>query len=57
MQTGSYKEAVVGTKMAVILKCHPEVKLDQAQADLIQTKLLAAVDANPFFFFLWARRH
>jgi hypothetical protein len=47
VQTGSYKEAVVGTKMAVIHKCHPEVKLYQAQADLIQTKLLAAVDANP----------
>jgi hypothetical protein len=45
--TGSYKEAVVGIKMAVIHKCHPQVKLDQAQVDLIQTKLLAAVDANP----------
>jgi hypothetical protein len=33
--------------MAVIHKRHPEVKLDQAQADLIQSKLLAAVDANP----------
>lgn len=47
MQTGSYKEAVVGIKMAVILKRYPEVKLDEAQADLIQTKLLEAVDAYP----------
>ena len=47
VQTGSYKEAVVGIKMVVIHKCHPEVKLDQAQADLIQSKLLAAVHANP----------
>jgi hypothetical protein len=37
-QTGSYMEAVVGIKMAVIHKCHPEVKLDQAQVDLIQGK-------------------
>jgi hypothetical protein len=27
-QTGSYKEAVVGIKMVVIHKHHPEVKLD-----------------------------
>jgi hypothetical protein len=46
-QTGSYKEAVVGIKMVVIHKHHPEVKLDQAQAGFIQSKLLAAVDANP----------
>jgi phosphoglycerate-specific signal transduction histidine kinase len=47
VQTGSYKEAVDGIKMAVTHKCHSEVKLDQAQTDLIQTKLLAAVDMNP----------
>jgi hypothetical protein len=47
VQPGFYKEAVVGIKMAVIHKCHPEVKLDQAQDDLIQGKILAAVDANP----------
>jgi hypothetical protein len=47
VQTGSYKEAVDGIKMAVIHKCHSEVKLDQAQADLIQSKHLAAVDTNP----------
>jgi hypothetical protein len=47
VQTGSYKEAVAGIKMMVIHICHPDVKLDQAQADLIQVKLLSAVDANP----------
>jgi hypothetical protein len=46
-QTGSYKEAVFGTKMAVIHKHHPEVKLDQAEVDHIQGKILVAVDANP----------
>jgi hypothetical protein len=33
--------------MAVIHRRHPHVKLDQTQADLIQVKLLSAVDANP----------
>ena len=47
MQTVPYNEAVVGIRMAVIHKRHPEVKLDQAQVDLIQGKRLAAVDANP----------
>jgi hypothetical protein len=46
-QTGSYKEAVVGIKMAVIDKQHPEVKLDQTQADMIQAKLEAAVHTHP----------
>jgi hypothetical protein len=46
-QTGSYKEAVVGVKMVVIHNRHPEVKMDQAQIDLNQGKLLAAVYANP----------
>jgi hypothetical protein len=47
VQTGSYKEAVAGIKMVVIDRHHPDVKLYQAQADLIQVKLLSAVDANP----------
>ena len=33
--------------MVVIHKSHTEVKLDQAQVDLIQGKMLAAVDVNP----------
>jgi hypothetical protein len=47
VQTGSYKEAAAGVKMAVIHRHQSDVKLDQAQADLIQVKLLSAVDANP----------
>jgi hypothetical protein len=47
LQTGSYKEAVAGIKMAVTHRRHPEVTLDQTQVDLIQVKLLSAVDANP----------
>jgi hypothetical protein len=46
-QTGSYTEAVADIKMAVIDKRHPEVKLDQAQAEIIQAKLVAAVHAHP----------
>jgi hypothetical protein len=46
-QTGSYTEAVAGIKMAVIDKRHPEVKLDQTQAEIIQAKLVAAVHAHP----------
>jgi hypothetical protein len=47
VQTGTYKEAVTGIKMAIIHRRHPEVKLDQAQTDTIQEKPLTAVDANP----------
>ena len=47
MQTGTYKEAVAGIKMAIIHKNHPDVKLDQTKSDIIQTKLLTAVDVNP----------
>ena len=47
MQTRTYKEAVVGIKMAIIHRRHPDVKLDQTQVDTIQAKLLIAVDANP----------
>jgi hypothetical protein len=38
---------VVGIKMVIIHRRHPEVKLDQTPADMIQAKLLAAVDAYP----------
>ena len=47
MQTGTYKEAAVGIKMAIVHRLHPDVHLDQAQTDIIQEKLLNAVDANP----------
>ena len=47
VQTGSYKEAVAGIKTAVIHRRHPDAKLDQNQADMIQVKLLSAVDENP----------
>jgi hypothetical protein len=47
VQTGAYKEAVTGKKMAIIHKNHPDVKLDQTQSDIVQTKLLTAVDVNP----------
>jgi hypothetical protein len=46
VQTGSYKEAVAGIKMAVIHRRHPDVQLDQTQVDMIQVKLLTAVDAR-----------
>jgi hypothetical protein len=38
---------VAGIKMEVIDKRHPEVKLDQTQAEMIQAKLVAAVHVNP----------
>jgi hypothetical protein len=47
VQTGTYKDAVTGIKMAIIHRHHPDVKLDQTQTDIIQAKLLTAVDANP----------
>ena len=47
MQTGTYKEAVVGIRMAVVHRRYPDVKLEQTQVDLIQEKLLSAVDENP----------
>jgi hypothetical protein len=47
MQTGTYKEAVTGIKMVIKHRHHPEVKLDQAQTDVIQEKHPTAVDANP----------
>jgi len=33
--------------MAIIHRHHPDVKLDQTQVNMIQAKLLIAVDANP----------
>jgi hypothetical protein len=47
VQTGSHKKAVVGIRMAIIHRHHTEVKLNQTQAEMIQAKLLTAVDANP----------
>jgi hypothetical protein len=36
VQTGTYKEAVTGIKMAIIQWRNPEVTLDQTQTDIIQ---------------------
>jgi hypothetical protein len=47
VQTGTYKEAAVGIKTAIVHRHHPDVSLDQAQTDIIQAKILTAVDANP----------
>jgi hypothetical protein len=47
VQTETYKDALVGIKMAIIHGNQPEVNLDQTQIDIIQEKLLTAVDANP----------
>lgn len=46
-QTGSYRDAMTGIRMAVINANHPDTMLNQAQADLIQNKLVAAIDAIP----------
>jgi len=47
VQTKTCKEAAAGIKMAIIHRSHPDIKLDQTQVDMIQAKLLIAVDANP----------
>jgi hypothetical protein len=47
VQSGTYKEAVVGIKIGIVHRRHPDVNLDQAQTDKIQEELLKAVDANP----------
>jgi hypothetical protein len=47
VQTETYKKAVTGIKMAIIHTHHPEATLDQTQINIIQAKLLTAVDANP----------
>jgi hypothetical protein len=39
VQTGSYKETVVGLKMAIIDRRHPGFKPVQAKTDMIQAKL------------------
>jgi hypothetical protein len=44
VQTGTFEEAVSGIKMAIIHGRHPELKLDQNQVDMIQIKILNAVD-------------
>lgn len=46
-QTGTYSEALTEFKMAVIDRRHPEVTLDQEQAELIQNKLVDAMDGTP----------
>lgn len=46
-QTASYSGALKGISLAVIQRRHPDVTLDQAQSDLIQEKLLEAVDKTP----------
>jgi hypothetical protein len=46
VQIVSYKEAVVGIKMGVIHRHQPEIKLDQTQVDLMQKKVLNAVDGK-----------
>jgi hypothetical protein len=47
VQTGTDKEALIGIKIAIIHRHHPDAKLDETQTDIIQTKLLTAADANP----------
>ena len=32
--------------MAVVCQCHPEIKLNQEQAELVQEKLTVVVDAT-----------
>jgi hypothetical protein len=47
VQTGTYKEAVTKIKMSIIHRHHPDANLDETQTDIIQAKLLTAVDENP----------
>jgi hypothetical protein len=47
VQTGTYKEAITGIKMAIIHRHHPVAKLDETQTDITQAKLLTAVNENP----------
>jgi hypothetical protein len=47
VQTGTYKEAVTGITMAIIHRHHPEAKVDQTQTNIIQAKLLTALDEGP----------
>ena len=54
--TGQYSEVASGLRMAVIDRRHPEVTLDQGQADLIQERIVDALDnaasssSNPLQF-------
>jgi hypothetical protein len=47
VQTGTYKEAAVGIKRAIVHRLHPDIHLDQAQTDMNQERLLNSVHANP----------
>jgi hypothetical protein len=47
VQTGSYKEAVAGIKIANIHKRHPDVKLDQTQVNMIQAKTFDYCGCKP----------
>jgi hypothetical protein len=47
MQTKMHKEAATGIKMVIIHRHHPQMILDQNQADLIEEKLTYVVDVNP----------
>ena len=47
VQAGLYKEVLTGIKMVVVHRRHPDVKLDQTQVEMIQAKLLTAVDVKP----------
>uniref|UniRef100_A0A6P7FCL4 Uncharacterized protein LOC114328927 n=1 Tax=Diabrotica virgifera virgifera TaxID=50390 RepID=A0A6P7FCL4_DIAVI len=46
-QTGTYGEVTDKLRMAVVDRRHPEVKLNQEQAELVRTKLEEAVDKAP----------
>jgi hypothetical protein len=39
--------SLAGIKMAIIHRHHPDAKLDETQTEIIQAKLLTAVDKNP----------
>lgn len=47
VQTVSYRDAATSFRMAVIQQRHPDITLDQGQADLVQAMVIAAIDAIP----------
>jgi hypothetical protein len=47
VQTGTFKEAELAIKMAIIHNRHPDVKLEQTQVDIIQTRIVNALDRTP----------
>jgi hypothetical protein len=47
MQTKTHKKAATGIKMVIIHRRHPNMTLDQNQADIIQEKVSDLVDVNP----------